>query len=203
MPAAQTPEENCVAHNGNLIPVPGRTIMVQAWYQGGISVFEWTDPKHPHELAFFDRGPNDGTRLAGGGFWSVYWYNGKIIGSEMQRGLDIFELTPSAAITQNELDAANTVHMDFLNVQDQPKLSWPASFALSKAYTDQLERWKGLSAEQVAAVRGGIQAAEAASGSARSSALNALATKVQGYESGSSDPQRISWLAASLRDLAK
>ena len=203
LPAPQTQFENCVAHNGSLIPIPGRTIMVQAWYQGGISVFEWTDPKHPHEIAFFDRGPNDGTRLAGGGFWSVYWYNGKIIGSEMQRGLDIFELTPSAAITQNELDAANTVHFDFLNVQDQPKLTWPASFALSKAYTDQLERWKGLSSEQVAAVRSGIQAAEAASGSARGDALKALATKVSSYEGGSSDPQRVNWLAGSLRDLAK
>ena len=156
--------------------------MVQAWYQGGLSVFEWTDPKHPHEIAFFDRGPNDGTRLAGGGFWSVSWYNGKIIGSEMQRGRDIFELTPSAAISQKELDAANTIHFDFLNVQDQPKLVWPASFALSKAYTDQLERWKGLSAEQVAAVRTGIQGAESASGSARKDALTALATKVAGFE---------------------
>src|SRR5437870_3128539 len=106
----ETPLENCVAHNGSLIPIPGRTIMVQAWYQGGVSVFEWTDPAHPHEIAFFDRGPNDSTRAMGGGFWSVYWYNGKIYGSEMQRGLDVFELTPSAAITQNEIDAANTVH---------------------------------------------------------------------------------------------
>jgi hypothetical protein len=202
LPAPQTQYENCVAHNGSLIPIPGRTIMVQAWYQGGLSVFEWTDPKHPHEIAFFDRGPNAPDRLMGGGFWSVYWYNGKIIGSEMQRGLDIFDLVPSAAISQNEIDAANTVHMDFLNVQDQPKFVWPASFALSKAYTDQLERWKGLSAEQVAAVRSGIQAAEAASGSARKDALNALATKVQGYEGGSSDPQRIGWLAKSLRDLS-
>ena len=80
----------------------------------------------------------------GGGFWSVYWYNGQIIGSEMQRGLDIFELTASAAISQNEIDAAKSIHMDFLNVQDQPKLIWPATFALSRAYTDQLERWKGL-----------------------------------------------------------
>ena len=203
LPAPQTQFENCVAHNGSLVPIPGRTIMVQAWYQGGVSVFEWTDPKHPHEIAFFDRGPNDGTRLAGGGFWSVYWYNGHIIGSEMQRGLDIFELTPSAAISQNELDAAKTIHMDFLNVQDQPKLVWPASFALSKAYTDQLERWKGLSADQVAAVRTGIQGAEAASGAARSTALNALATKVASYEGGSADPQRVNWLASSLRSLAK
>ena len=202
LPAPQTEYENCVAHNGSLIPIPGRTIMVQAWYQGGISIFEWTDPKHPHEIGFFDRGPNDGTRLAGGGFWSVYWYNGHIIGSEMQRGLDIFELTPSAAISQNEIDAARSIHFDFLNVQDQPKLVWPATFALSKAYTDQLERWKGLSASQVAEVRSGIQAAESASGAARSTALNALAAKVSSYEGGSADPQRVEWLAKSLRDLA-
>jgi hypothetical protein len=97
MPAAQTQLENCVAHNGSLIPIPGRTIMVQAWYQGGLSVFEWSDPAHPHEIAFFDRGPNDSTRAQGGGYWSAYWYNGKIVGSEMQRGLDVFELTPSGA----------------------------------------------------------------------------------------------------------
>ncbi len=202
LPAPQTAQENCVAHNGSLIPIPGRTIMVQAWYQGGVSVFEWTDPKHPHEIAFFDRGPNDATRLAGGGFWSVYWYNGKIIGSEMQRGLDIFELTPSAAISQNELDAANTVHMDFLNVQDQPKLVWPATFALSRAYTDQLERWKGLSASQVAAVRTALSGAEKLNGAARRDALNTLAGQVSGYVGGSGDPQRVRWLGASIKDLA-
>jgi hypothetical protein len=202
LPAPQTQFENCVAHNGSLIPIPGRTIMAQAWYQGGISVFEWTDPKHPHEIAFFDRGPNDGTRLAGGGFWSVYWYNGQIIGSEMQRGLDIFELAPSAAISQNEIDAAKSIHMDFLNVQDQPKLVWPATFALSRAYTDQLERWKGLSADKVAAVRTALSAAEGMSGSARRDALNVLAKQVDGYEGGSADPQRVAWLAGSLEDLA-
>jgi hypothetical protein len=203
LPAPQTALENCVAHNGSLIPIPGRTIMVQAWYQGGLSVFEWTDPKHPHEIAFFDRGPNDSTRARGGGFWSVYWYNGQIIGSEMQRGLDIFELTPSAAISQNELDAAKSVHFDFLNVQDQPQFVWPASFALSRAYTDQLERWKGLSADQVSAVRAGLASAESASGSARRDALNALASRVSGYISGSTDPRRVTWLEQSLKDLAK
>ena len=151
LPAPQTQLENCVAHNGSLIPIPGRTIMVQAWYQGGISIFEWTDPTHPHEIGFFDRGPNDSARAR----WAAasgrsYWYNGQIIGSEMQRGLDIFELTPSAAISQNEIDAAKSVHFDFLNVQDQPKFVWPATFALSRSYTDQLERWKGLSADKVA-----------------------------------------------------
>ncbi len=202
LPAPQTQYENCVAHNGSLIPIPGRTIMVQAWYQGGASVFEWTDPKHPHEIAYFDRGPNDGTRLRGGGYWSIYWYNGLLVGSEMQRGLDVFELTPSAAISQNEIDAAKSVHMDFLNVQDQPKLVWPATFALSRSYTDQLERWKGLSGSQVAAVRTALAAAESMSGSGRRGALTALAGQVRGYQSGSIDPQRVQWLATSISDLA-
>ncbi len=201
--APQTQYENCVAHNGSLIPIPGRTIMVQAWYQGGLSIFEWTDPKHPHELAFFDRGPNDDTRMVGGGFWSVYWYNGHIYGSEMERGLDVFDLTPSAAISQNEIDAAKTIHQDFLNVQDQPKFVWPASFALSRAYTDQLERWKGLSADKVSAVRTGLSAAESANGAARREALAALATQVRGYMNGSTDPQRVQWLSTSISDLAK
>ncbi len=104
MPAAQTSFENCVAHNGSLIPIPGRDVMVQAWYQGGISVFDWTDTSHPREVAFFDRGPNDSTRAVGGGYWSAYWYNGHIVGSEMQRGLDIFELKAGPAFTQNEID---------------------------------------------------------------------------------------------------
>ena len=202
LPAPQTQLENCVAHNGSLIPIPGRTIMVQAWYQGGLSIFEWTDPRHPHEVAFFDRGPNDSTRAMGGGFWSTYWYNGQIIGSEMQRGLDIFELTPSAAISQNEIDAAKSVHMDFLNVQDQPKFVWPASFALSRSYVDQLERWKGLSPDQVAALRAGLASAEGMSGPGRRGVLSELASEVNGYVRGSSDPQRVRWLAASLKDLA-
>jgi hypothetical protein len=203
LPAPQTALENCVAHNGSLIPIPGRTIMVQAWYQGGLSIFEWTDPRHPHEIGFFDRGPNDSTRAMGGGFWSVYWYNGRIVGSEMQRGLDVFELTPSAAISQNEIDAAKTIHMDFLNVQDQPKFVWPATFALSRAYTDQLERWKGLSADKVSAVRTALSGAEGMNGAARRDALNALATQVKTYTNGSTDPQRVQWLATSISDLAK
>jgi hypothetical protein len=203
LPAPQTALENCVAHNGSLIPIPGRTIMVQAWYQGGLSIFEWTDPRHPHEIGFFDRGPNDSTRAMGGGFWSVYWYNGQIIGSEMQRGLDIFELTPSPAISQNEIDAAKTVRQAFLNVQDQPQFVWPASFALSRSYTDQLERWKGLSADKVAAIRSALSGAEGMSGAGRRDALNKLADQVKTYQNGSTDPQRVQWLAASIGDLAK
>ena len=202
MPAPQTQLENCVAHNGSLIPIPGRTIMVQAWYQGGASVFEWTDPKHPHEIAFFDRGPNDSTRAVGGGFWSVYWYNGHIYGSEMQRGLDVFDLLPSGAITQNEIDAANTIHFDFLNVQDQPHFVWPASFALAKAYTDQLERWKGLSSARVEAVRSALSKAEGESGAARKATLTKLATSVAGYKAASSDPTRVQSLADAVKGLA-
>lgn len=112
LPAPQTPQENCVAHNGSLIPIPGRDIMVQAWYQGGISVFDWTDPAQSREIAFFDRGPMDAERMGFGGSWSVYWYNGKIVSSEIGRGLDILELVPSAFISQNEIDAANTVRLE-------------------------------------------------------------------------------------------
>ena len=111
MPAAQTSLENCVAHNGSLIPIPGREIMVQGWYQGGISVFDWTDVAKPKEIAYFDRGPIDATRMITGGSWSVYWYNGLIVSSEIARGLDIFELLPSGLITQNEIDAAKTVQL--------------------------------------------------------------------------------------------
>jgi hypothetical protein len=202
LPAPQTAFENCVAHNGSLIPIPGRTIMIQAWYQGGMSLFEWTDPKHPHEIGFFDRGPNDGTRLMGGGYWSAYWYNGQIIGSEMQRGLDIFELTPSAAISQNEIDAAKSIHFDFENVQDQQKYVWAPSFAVSRSYADQLERWKGLSADRISAVRAGLKTAEALSDAQRRSSLATLSTQVSGYVSGSRDPQRVQWLAKSIKDLS-
>jgi hypothetical protein len=202
MPAPQTITENCVAHNGTLIPIPGRDVMVQAWYQGGLSIFEWTDPKHPHEIGFFDRGPNDATRLVGGGYWSAYWYNGQIIGSEMQRGLDIFELTPSPSISQNEIDAAKTVRFDFLNVQDQPKFVWPPSFALSLSYADQLDRWKGIPSDRVASIRSALINAQGMSALQRRDALGTLANKVNEYVAGSSDPARVQWLVTSIKDLA-
>jgi hypothetical protein len=100
LPAVQTEQENCVAHNGSLIPVPGRDVMVQGWYQGGISVFDWTDPQNPVEIAFFDRGPLHAERMISAGSWSVYWYNGVIVNSEIARGLDILELTPSPLLTR-------------------------------------------------------------------------------------------------------
>ncbi|MEM6288588.1 MAG: hypothetical protein AAF845_15735, partial [Bacteroidota bacterium] len=138
--AAQTRTENCVAHNGSLIPIPGRDVMVQSWYQGGISVFDWTDPANPVEIAFHDRGPIDADEFQMGGSWSVYWYNGLIVSSEIARGLDVFELAPSEYLTANEIAAANTVRLTYLNAQGQPRYEWPPSFALAQAYLDQAER---------------------------------------------------------------
>jgi hypothetical protein len=203
LPAPQTAEENCVAHNGSLIPIPGRDVMVQSWYQGGLSVFDWTDASHPREIAFFDRGPVDSTRMAMGGSWSAYWYNGVIVSSEIARGLDIVELKPSAFISQNELDAAKSVHLDYLNAQGQPHFTWPATFSLARAYVDQLERSHGLSAARIASVRQALASAEGATGTQRSSALTQLASSLDGDASGSSDAAKVRLLAGSVRDLAK
>jgi len=202
LPTPQTPQENCVAHNGSLVPIPGRDVMVQAWYQGGLSVFDWTDAKHPKEIAFFDRGPMDSTRMEFAGYWSTYWYNGVIVGSEAVRGLDIFELTPSGFISQNEIDAAKTVHLDYLNVQGQPKLVWPPSFALARAYLDQLERSKGLDQGQLSAARKELAGAEKASGTARQDALTKLATELDGEAGGAGDAAKVRTLAGAVRQLA-
>jgi hypothetical protein len=202
LPAVQTEFENCVAHNGSVIPIPGRDVMVQAWYQGGISVFDWTDAENPYEIAFHDRGPSSATEMGPGGSWSVYWYNGALVSSEIARGLDIFELVPSAHLSQNEIDAANTVRLEYLNTQGQPQYVWPPSFALARAYADQLERGNGLSGSQLASVRTALTNAERASGSARSTALTSLAGTVDGYAAASSDAARVRMLAGAVRDLA-
>lgn len=160
LPAAQGDTENCVAHNGSLIPVPGRDIEVQAWYQGGVSVMDFTDPAHPFEIAYFDRGPIDPKILVLGGDWSAYWYNGAIYGSEIARGLDVFELTPTKFLSQNEIDAAKSVHVDLLNVQNQQKIEWPANLVVAKAYLDQLSRSQALPATQIASLQKAIKNAE-------------------------------------------
>jgi hypothetical protein len=160
LPAAQGDTENCVAHNGSLIPVPGRDIEVQAWYQGGISVVDFTDVAHPFEIAYFDRGPIDPKMLVLGGDWSAYWYNGSIYGSEIARGLDVFELTPTKFLTQNEIDAAKTVRVDTLNVQNQQKIEWPAKLVVAKAYIDQLSRSQALPADQITALQKAIENVE-------------------------------------------
>jgi hypothetical protein len=202
LPVAQTAQENCVAHNGSLIPIPGRDVMVQAWYQGGISVFDFTDAAHPKEIAFFDRGPMDSTMLGLGGSWSAYWYNGAIISSEIVRGLDIFELTPSAFISQNEIDAAKTIHLDYLNTQGQPHLVWPPSFALARAYVDQLERSNGLPSTRIAAVRLALKNAESVSGAKRARALKTLAIRLDRDAAGSHDRAKVRTLAAAVRGVA-
>jgi hypothetical protein len=160
LPAAQTDSENCVAHNGSLIPVPGRDIKVQAWYQGGISIMDFTDAEHPVEIGYFDRGPIDPKMLVLGGDWSAYWYNGHIYASEIARGLDIFELTPTKFLTQNEIDAAKTVRIAEFNVQNQEKIEWPRQLVVAKAYVDQLERSQGLPTDRIATLRQAIQTAE-------------------------------------------
>jgi hypothetical protein len=160
LPAAQGDTENCVAHNGSLVPVPGRDIEVQSWYQGGVSVMDFTDAAHPFEIAFFDRGPIDSKMLILGGDWSAYWYNGAIYASEIARGLDIFELTPTKFLTQNEIDAAKSVRVAELNVQNQQKIDWPSQLIVAKAYIDQLERSQTLPPNKIADVRKAIQSAE-------------------------------------------
>jgi hypothetical protein len=207
LPAAQGDSENCVAHNGSLIPVPGRDLEVQAWYQGGISVMDFTDAEHPVEIAYFDRGPIDPKMLVLGGDWSAYWYNGHIYASEIARGLDIFELSPSKFLTQNEIDAAKTVRVAELNVQNQQKIEWPAQLVVAKAYLDQLERSQALPADQITAVRNAIQSAE-------SSKLNRRdVAKLQGFArtlkesarttSNAVDAKRLQALAVILQRPAK
>ena len=202
MPAVQTVNENCVAHNGSLIPIPGRDVMIQAWYQGGVSVFDWTDASHPKEIAFFDRGPSAPDHMGPGGSWSVYWYNGVMVSSEILRGLDIFELVPSPFISQNEIDAAKSVQQEYLNVQGQQKYVWPATFSLARAYVDQLARNGGLSSSRVNSTRLALNAAEQVTGSARRSALMSLFTALRSDGSGVSDRAKMAKLASAVESLA-
>ncbi|HSU12504.1 hypothetical protein [Longimicrobium sp.] len=202
LPAPQTATENCVAHNGSLIPVPGRDIMVQAWYQGGVSVFDFTNPARPVEIAFFDRGPMSAEKLMLGGFWSAYWYNGYIYGSEIGRGLDVFRLRPSEYLSQNEIDAANLVRMDTFNPQMQTRMTWPASFVVARAYVDQLVRNHALAPSQTTRISNQLDRAERMGATARRPALRQLAASVDAQAARSAEPERVRMLAGALRDLA-
>lgn len=203
LPAAQTTFENCVAHNGSLLPIPGREVMVQSWYQGGINVFDWTDPNNAYEIAYFDRGPMDGTQLTSAGHWSAYWYNGFIYGSEIARGLDVLELTPSEHLSQNELDAAKLVKMAYFNAQEQPHFVWPAAFVVARAYTDQIARNSQISRPWLDGVLKQLATAEKAKGSARASTLNALARQLDGDAAVSPEAQRVRALSDVVKALAK
>jgi hypothetical protein len=160
LPAAQTDQENCVAHNGSLIPVPGRDIMVQGWYQGGLSVFDFTDSSKPVEIAYFDRGPLNEKDLITGGYWSAYWYNGHIFASEIARGLDVFDLKASEHLSQDELDAAIAVRINQANVQSQQRIVWPATSTVARAYLDQLGRTNGIPADRATAIRAALENAD-------------------------------------------
>jgi hypothetical protein len=216
IPTAQSAQENCVSHNGSLVPVPGRDIMVQGWYQGGVDVIDFTDPDQPFEIAFFDRGPVDAppataaadsgavSRSRGtiGGSWGAYWYNGHVYSSEMARGLDILELVPSDQLSANEIAAAKLVRMDEFNPQSQPRIVWPAAFPVVRSYLDQLVRGNGLATARTTAIARALDAAERQAGAARRSALTTLATQVDADVRGAKDAARVRAMAAAIRDLA-
>ena len=201
LPAPQSAIENCVAHNGSIIPVPGRDIMVQAWYQGGISVFDFTDSKNPVEIAYFDRGPQH-TALALGGHWSAYWYNGNIYASEITRGLDVLTLTPSEFLSKNEIDAAKSAVLAGFNPQTQTRIIWPASLTVARAYLDQLRRSNGVTADEAASIAREMDRIEGLPrGRTLVTPLVQLADRVAKIQS--SDPARISLLSGVIRDLSK
>lgn len=221
LPSAQSAEENCVAHNGGIIPVPGRDLYVQGWYQGGVNIMDFTDPDKAFEIAYFDRGAIDppkpvdvpsaasaaaaNVRGGGnviGGSWGAYYWNGLIFSSEMDRGLDILELTPSAQLSANEIAAAKLVVYNEFNPQSQPKYSWPPAFVVVRSYLDQLVRNGGLAADRTTAIAQALDVAEMKSGLARGSALTALALQVDKDASGAKDAARVRTMAGEIRRLA-
>ncbi len=222
LPTAQSAEENCVSHNGGIIPVPGRDLYVQGWYQGGVSVMDFTNADKAFEIGFYDRGSIDppqpvdvpaaaaasqgaGARPRGntiGGSWGAYYWNGLIFSSELDRGMDILELTPSANLSANEIAAAKLVSFTEYNPQSQPKMTWPAAFVVVRSYLDQLVRGNGLAAERTTAIAAALDVAEMKRGLARASALNALALQVDKDAPSATDGARVRAMAGEIRRLA-
>jgi hypothetical protein len=221
LPSAQTAQENCVSHNGGVLPIPGRDVMVQGWYQGGVNLIDFTDADKPVEIGYFDRGPVDpppmvdvpgapapaaggrgGPRSATGGSWGAYYFNGYIYSSELARGFDVMELTPTENLSVNEIAAAKLVRYEQYNPQSQPKMVWPAAFPVVRSYVDQLARNQGLAAERITAINTSIDAAEKLSGAARSSALTTLAGQVDKDVTVAKDTAKVRTLAAEIRRLA-
>jgi len=222
IPSAQTAQENCVSHNGGLVPVPGRDIMVQGWYQGGVDAIDFTNPDHPYEIAFFDRGPVDSppapgdtntsisrTRGTIGGSWGAYYYNGYVYSSELARGFDVYELLPSDQLSKNELAAAKLARIDGFdphtheyNPQSQPKVTWPPAFPVIRSYLDQLVRDNGLSADRLSAIDKALTAAEKQAGAARSKALHTLGSQVDKDAANAKDEVRVKAMAAEIHRLA-
>ena len=212
LPSAQSAQENCVSHNGGLIPVPGRDLYVQGWYQGGVDVMDFTDADHPTEIAYFDRGPLDEpsdtskaserSRYTIGGSWGAYYWNGYIYSSELDRGFDVYELTPSPQLSANEIAAAKLVRLREYNPQSQPKLVWPAAFPVVRSYLDQLVRNDGLASDKTSAIAKSLDAAEKQSGAARAASLNKLARQVDADAKGAKDSARVKTMASEIRRLA-
>jgi hypothetical protein len=210
LPAPQSDLENCVAHNGSVIPVPGRDIMVQGWYQGGVSVFDFTDPAHPVEIAFFDRGPVDAKELITGGYWSTYWYNGHIYGSEIARGVDVFRLTPSEHLSKNEIEAASLARVEEFNAQQQRTAAWPAASVVARAYLDQLTRTRSVQPARASAIDAALthvdnlRTRRDRGAAAVLDTLARLATQIDQDAAGTSgrDASRLRSLAATLRGRA-
>ncbi|HSR52298.1 MAG TPA: DUF305 domain-containing protein [Acidobacteriota bacterium] len=208
MPAPQVEQENCVAHNGSIVPVPGRDIFVQAWYQGGISIIDFTDSANPVEIGFFDRGPIDGKQLVLGGFWSTYWYGGRIYGTEIVRGLDVLALVPSEHLSENEIAAASLADQGrIFNPQQQFQVTWPDDPVVARAYIDQLNRSDALSESLMADLGGALEQSASrlesgASDAALASRLQSLANSVgQGGGDGITQKRR-SALAETLHGIA-
>ena len=186
MSAPQLEQENCVAHNGSIVPVPGRDIFVQAWYQGGISIIDFTDSANPVEIAYFDRGPIHEEHLILGGFWSAYWYRGRIYATEIVRGLDVLALLSSEHLTENEVAAAAIADQgELFNPQQQFRVTWPAEPVVARAYIDQLERSAALSASTVADLN---------------AALDRSASRLEGDARDDELATRLESLAAKLND---
>ena len=208
MPAPQVDTENCVAHNGSIIPVPGRDIMVQSWYQGGISVVEFTDSASPIEIAYFDRGPIDEEELILGGYWSSYWYDGKIYATEIVRGIDVFSLTPSEFLSENEIAAASLADQGRLfNPQQQFRVTWPAEPVVAKAYVDQIRRSDALSSPVIEDLDTALALAESridegANDGRLAARLESLAEDLGGGTGDSVVLKRKAGLAETLRSLA-
>jgi len=161
LPAPQVDQENCVAHNGSVVPVPGRDIFAQAWYQGGMSLVDFTDSSNPHEIAYFDRGPIHEEHMILGGYWSTYWFKGKIYGTEIARGMDVFKLLPSEYLSENEVAAAALADQgELFNPQQQFRVTWPAVPVVARAYIDQLNRDDALSDSQNASLGAALDRAD-------------------------------------------
>jgi len=208
MPAPQVEQENCVAHNGSIVPVPGRDIFVQAWYQGGISVIDFTDSAKPIEIAYFDRGPIDAEDLVVGGYWSAYWYGGRIYGTEIVRGLDVFALLPSEHLSENEIAAAAVADQGAVfNPQQQFRVNWADEPVVARAYLDQFERGNVLSASLVADLntalnRATSQLKDGARDKRLAARLNSLAKDVKKGGGDATTTKRRAALAETLSGIA-